>query len=87
MLKVEGNLNRYTKQLSTITCRCECEYGLCGRGCVFVDYCAGVNVCENGGHCIESCDEGPDYFCNCTFGFTGKNCTEQVSLVLHLTVK
>ena len=36
-----------------------------------IDDCA-VQPCLNGGNCI---DLGNDYTCNCTDGYTGKNCS------------
>lgn len=54
-------------------------YGMCGRGCALVNPCAGVEICQNGGQCVESCDEISDYICNCSLGWTGKNCTDPVS--------
>lgn len=60
--------------------RCLCNYGMCGRGCALPNPCAGIQVCENGGQCEEDCNDVSDYFCNCTLGWTGKNCSEQVSV-------
>lgn len=31
---------------------------------------------------METCTLEPDYLCNCTDGFIGKNCTEVVSFIL-----
>jgi len=51
---------------------------MCGKGCALPNPCAGVQVCENGGQCEEDCTDISDYFCNCTLGWTGKNCSEQI---------
>lgn len=59
--------------------RCVCQYGMCGRGCILINPCAGVEICQNGGQCIENCDEVSEYYCNCSLGWTGKNCTDPVS--------
>lgn len=60
------------------SCKCG-QYGVCGRNCHLEDPCI-HDVCANGGICIENCSEVADYYCNCTSQFTGKNCTEEVSV-------
>ena len=35
--------------------------------------------CENGGTCIDAVD---DYTCNCTAGYTGKNCSGEYKFFL-----
>jgi len=56
--------------------KCICQDSFCGVYCNYTDPCKqDMELCSNGGTCIESCGSIPDYFCNCTEGFTGKNCT------------
>lgn len=52
---------------------------MCGLKCALPDPCAGVEICQNGGQCVENCADKSDYYCNCSLGWTGKNCTEPVS--------
>lgn len=60
--------------------RCNCDNGRCGSSCDLADPCQSLTeVCLNGGICLESCTDVPDYRCNCTDGYAGKNCTEMVS--------
>lgn len=64
-----------------VFCRCRCNQGMCGKECAQADPCIAVpNICENGGICIEDCDREHRYKCNCTVGFIGVNCSEQVSV-------
>lgn len=59
--------------------RCHCEEGMCGKDCAQSDPCqVNPNVCLNGGICVEDCDRERRYYCNCTGGYTGVNCSEQV---------
>lgn len=59
--------------------RCNCDNGRCGSSCNLSDPCQTLpGVCQNGGMCMESCTDVPDYQCNCTEGYAGKNCTEMV---------
>ncbi|XP_058822822.1 protein crumbs isoform X2 [Topomyia yanbarensis] len=61
--------------------RCQCDEGMCGKDCAQIDPCReNPNTCENGGICIEDCDKDYRYYCNCTTGFTGINCSEQAVL-------
>ncbi|XP_055635267.1 protein crumbs isoform X3 [Toxorhynchites rutilus septentrionalis] len=61
--------------------RCQCDEGMCGKECAQIDPCTqNPNVCENGGVCVEDCDKDHRYFCNCTTGFIGINCSEQATL-------
>lgn len=46
--------------------------------------CLKANICQNGGICYENCGLDMDYECNCTLGFTGKNCTDEVSYICLL---
>lgn len=59
--------------------RCNCDEGLCGPECKLENPCISNQVCMNDGICIENCDEEPDYICNCTSEYMGKNCTLMVS--------
>ena len=67
---------------STFSCKCG-QHGFCGPRCDIADPCL-ESPCSNGGECIENCGDVPDYRCNCTIGFAGKNCTEVVSVPNHL---
>ncbi|XP_061505186.1 protein crumbs isoform X1 [Anopheles gambiae] len=61
--------------------RCHCEEGMCGKDCAQSDPCqVNPNVCLNGGICVEDCDRERRYYCNCTGGYTGVNCSEQATL-------
>ncbi|XP_055375058.1 protein crumbs isoform X2 [Condylostylus longicornis] len=61
--------------------KCQCERGLCGSQCSFKDLCIlESNICSNNGICVEDCKDYPDFYCNCSEGFTGKNCSEPVVL-------
>ncbi|XP_021706793.1 protein crumbs isoform X1 [Aedes aegypti] len=61
--------------------KCQCDEGMCGKECAQVDPCIqNPNLCQNGGECIEDCDKEHRYYCNCTVGFTGINCSEQATL-------
>lgn len=60
--------------------KCICQKPYCGAFCNFTDPCNSPNICANGGRCVENCGEEADYYCNCTEGFTGKNCTAPVSV-------
>ncbi|XP_030376578.1 protein crumbs isoform X3 [Scaptodrosophila lebanonensis] len=61
------------------TFKCVCQKPFCGAYCNFTDPCNAVDVCANGGQCKENCGEEVDYYCNCTEGFTGKNCTATIT--------
>lgn len=52
--------------------KCICDYtGYEGQFCETpIDYCKDAN-CQNGSDCVSYID---DYFCDCPFGFDGKNC-------------
>lgn len=63
------------------SCKCN-QYGFCGNACSLEDPCV-ENPCANGGVCIEKCTETADYYCNCTDQYTGKNCTEEVSIFFN----
>lgn len=61
--------------------RCICPREVCGAYCNITDPCKSqsfIPVCLNGGTCIETCKDTADYYCNCTEGYTGKNCTNLV---------
>lgn len=64
--------------------RCQCSSGRCGPNCDVDDPCMMDNVCENGGICLEACTIVPDYTCNCSNGFGGKNCSEIVVSLTNL---
>uniref|UniRef100_A0A1I8PY45 Protein crumbs n=1 Tax=Stomoxys calcitrans TaxID=35570 RepID=A0A1I8PY45_STOCA len=59
------------------TFKCICQDSFCGAYCNFTDPCkqSDVQLCMNGGTCQEACGDEADYTCNCTDGYTGKNCT------------
>lgn len=61
--------------------KCICQSPFCGSFCNFTDPCNTLDICLNGGKCIENCGREADYYCNCTESFMGKNCTAPVSLV------
>ncbi|XP_068155556.1 protein crumbs isoform X3 [Drosophila tropicalis] len=61
------------------TFKCICQTPHCGAYCNFTDPCNTTGICANGGQCVEACGEEPDYYCNCTEGFTGKNCTAMIT--------
>ncbi|XP_050067896.1 protein crumbs isoform X4 [Anopheles maculipalpis] len=64
--------------------RCHCEEGMCGKDCAQSDPCqVNPNVCLNGGICVEDCDRERRYYCNCTGGYTGVNCSEQADNSLN----
>lgn len=56
------------------TCACE-DAAMCGYRCALPDPCD-PDPCRNGGVCVSNCTDVPDYFCRCTDGFGGKNCTD-----------
>ncbi len=58
--------------------RCNCDEGLCGPECNLENPCISNEVCMNDGICIDNCNEEPDYMCNCTSEYMGKNCTLMV---------
>lgn len=63
--------------------KCICEQEFCGAYCNVTDPCkrnSDQPICLNGGICIETCKNTADYYCNCTEGYTGKNCTNLVKL-------
>ncbi|KAL9889128.1 cell polarity complex component crumbs isoform 1-T1 [Glossina fuscipes fuscipes] len=74
-----GGLGRCINQPGSF--KCICQDAFCGAYCNSTDPCKqpGVQLCMNGGVCIENCSEEADYYCNCTDGFTGKNCTVVMS--------
>ncbi|XP_037950728.1 protein crumbs isoform X2 [Teleopsis dalmanni] len=58
------------------TFKCICQDSFCGLYCNYTDPCKkATDICMNGGTCVEACSDEADYFCNCTGGFTGKNCS------------
>lgn len=64
--------------------RCNCDFGLCGLHCDIDNPCLKGDICQNGGICYENCGIDMDYDCNCTLGFTGKNCTEEASFKIFI---
>lgn len=53
---------------------------MCGIECNLFDPCTeNPTICENGGTCMEICTDFADYKCECTEGYIGKNCTQEVS--------
>ncbi|XP_073817054.1 cell polarity complex component crumbs isoform X3 [Musca autumnalis] len=70
-----GGLGRCINQPGTF--KCICQDSFCGAYCNFTDPCkqSDVPLCMNGGICEEACGDEADYNCNCTDGYTGKNCT------------
>lgn len=74
-----GGLGRCINQPGTF--KCICQDSFCGAYCNFTDPCkqSDVPLCMNGGICEEACGDEADYNCNCTDGYTGKNCTVLVS--------
>ncbi|XP_037806370.1 protein crumbs isoform X4 [Lucilia sericata] len=70
-----GGLGRCINQPGSF--KCICQDSFCGAYCNFTDPCKqeGQQLCMNGGNCIEACGDEADYYCNCTEGYTGKNCT------------
>lgn len=62
-----------------------CGPGLCGTECNLSDPChTPETVCQNGGVCFENCGLTEAlYICNCTEGFTGTNCTEEVNYLSY----
>lgn len=69
----------YNQSSLNLSCRCYCVPGSCGPDCNLEDPCMGQNVCQNGGVCSENCGAEASFFCNCTEGFTGSDCSEVVS--------
>ncbi|XP_017848207.1 protein crumbs isoform X3 [Drosophila busckii] len=59
--------------------KCSCQRPYCGAHCNFTDPCTQPGICANGGQCIEDCGMQIDYYCNCTEGFTGKNCSAPIT--------
>ncbi|KAL7730858.1 hypothetical protein ACLKA6_003615 [Drosophila palustris] len=72
-----GGLGRCINMPGSFKCICQKPY--CGAYCNFTDPCNAPNTCANGGQCVENCGEEADYYCNCTEGFTGKNCTAPIT--------
>ncbi|XP_055854363.1 protein crumbs isoform X1 [Episyrphus balteatus] len=58
--------------------KCLCEVKLCGSECNVLDPCQQQDMCMNGGICVEACTDVADYYCNCTDGFGGKNCSAMI---------
>ncbi|XP_017140739.1 protein crumbs isoform X1 [Drosophila miranda] len=71
-----GGLGRCFNKRGSFQCICEKPY--CGAYCNFTDPCNATDICGNGGRCMENCGTEPDYYCVCTEGFAGKNCTAPI---------
>ncbi|SPP83299.1 blast:Protein crumbs [Drosophila guanche] len=71
-----GGLGRCFNKPGSFQCICEKPH--CGAYCNFTDPCNATDICGNGGRCMEDCGAKPDYYCICTEGFAGKNCTSPI---------
>ena len=62
---------------------CLCPPGLTGSRCeVDVDECV-PNPCRHDGECTESKDVINEFECSCTPQWTGKTCTQSISMTLQ----
>lgn len=77
-----GHLGQCINQPGTF--KCICPKSFCGVYCHTQDPCRLYQPCQNDGNCVENCRDESDYYCNCTDGFTGKNCTDVVSFIQNL---